>query len=222
MYFGLNSPLRHERVIDDPAGSRIQGFSRRGVIVRVPPPTLSFPSSQAWGFAFCGPAVTVWSHLMPSATRDERGDGFRSVALHAGCDVAEGAQGDADRGVPHALLDDLRVHAGLQGQRRPGVPEAVEREAGESVPFDSAGELTGDAFGVRRFSGDLREYEVVVCPAFTAIDLGYGPPTSARSITARTCNRIVPSVLRTWRIGSGAYVTEGDVVRCPGHERDLL
>ena len=48
-------------------------------------------------------------------------------------DVAVHAEGDRDGRVAEALLDDSRVDAALQGERRPGMAEAVEREALQAV-----------------------------------------------------------------------------------------
>src|SRR3954451_24080903 len=62
-------------------------------------------------------------------------------------DVAVDPERDGNRRVAEPLLHDLRVNALLEGERRPRMSEAVDREAGESVARDAAQE--GIAHSVR-------------------------------------------------------------------------
>jgi len=50
-------------------------------------------------------------------------------------DVRAYVEGDADRAVPEPLLHDLRVDAGRQRERRPGVPQVVR--AGSAAVWSS-------------------------------------------------------------------------------------
>ena len=61
--------------------------------------------------------------------------------------MAVDAEGDGDRGVAEAFLDDSRMDALLKGERRPGVAEAVESETGETVTVNPAEELSAHCVG---------------------------------------------------------------------------
>jgi hypothetical protein len=59
----------------------------------------------------------------------EAGDGLCGVFLESGKHVAVDVQREAHRGVAKPLRDNLRVHAGLQRERRPRVPQVVQADA---------------------------------------------------------------------------------------------
>ena len=66
--------------------------------------------------------ATIWRTLALEQGRDPR----CRVLLHRGDCVAVGVERDRDRCVPEPLLDDLRMHAGLERERRVGVPQVVQ------------------------------------------------------------------------------------------------
>ena len=56
-------------------------------------------------------------------------------------------KGDRDGGVAETFLNDSRMNGLLQGECRPRVAEAVEREAWETVACHSAEELSAHCVG---------------------------------------------------------------------------
>jgi hypothetical protein len=81
-----------------------------------------------------GPGRCSPSSRLP--TEDELSDPRRWRLLHRGDDVAVGLERDGDVCLPENLGDDLGVLAGLERQRRPGVPEVVEPDAWQPAGGD--------------------------------------------------------------------------------------
>ena len=59
---------------------------------------------------------------------DHRGYSARGILLHRRDRMGVDIQGDRDRCVAEALLHDLRVYAGLEGERRMGMAKIVETD----------------------------------------------------------------------------------------------
>lgn len=62
--------------------------------------------------------------------------------------MAVDAEGDRDRRVAKALLDNPRVHSALQCERRPGVPQAMHGQPRQPEPPDLPFEGCADGVGV--------------------------------------------------------------------------
>ena len=87
--------------------------------------------------------VGLWQQGAPgnsSSTQrppQPRVDPLRGLLLHGGQHMAVSVRGDADRGVPKALLHDPAVHALTQEHRRPGAPRVV-RPTLKAGPLEDA------------------------------------------------------------------------------------
>lgn len=85
--------------------------------------------------------------LTDGSHENRSGDLIGCVVVQGGRHMAIDAERDCDSGMAESLLHDPRMDALLEGECRPGVAEAVEREAGEALAFDSAEELSADGVG---------------------------------------------------------------------------
>ena len=82
-----------------------------------------------------------------TCSQEQAGNCRGRFVVEGRADVAVDAEGDRDRGVAEAFLDDPRMDALLQSERRPRVAEAVEGEPRQAALGDSAEELGADSVG---------------------------------------------------------------------------
>jgi len=59
------------------------------------------------------------------------------------------------------------MHPGLERERGPGVPQAMESQFGQTPSENTARELSGETFGVDRIAVDLGEDQVVITPTLS-------------------------------------------------------
>ncbi len=78
---------------------------------------------------------------------DEGGNG---VSVHRRQHVRVGVQRHGDIGVTEAIGDDLDGDAGLEQQRRVGVPQVMEPDATEVAGGDELAEVVGQLLRVQR------------------------------------------------------------------------
>lgn len=69
---------------------------------------------------------------LPGGSGDELGEAGGGVGAHAGEQVLVGVHGERGVGVTEAFADHFDRHSGGDEQRRVGVSEVVESDAGQS------------------------------------------------------------------------------------------
>ena len=79
---------------------------------------------------------------------DQCCDPVGGVGLQRSQHVTVDVESDADGRVPEPLLDHLRVHTGLECQRRPRVSETMHGQWRQTMTGDLLGERSGEPLGV--------------------------------------------------------------------------
>jgi len=127
-----------------------------------------------------------WRALACQCGPHPRADLLRRLSLHPRHHVAIGVQGDADRGVPEALLHDLGMHALTQEHRGMSVPQVVEA-AGEAGLLEDPAAGTREVGRPPRLTVGAGEDEVVTLEA--------GPTRRRISHCALRCSRSASTVI---------------------------
>ena len=74
---------------------------------------------------------------------------------------------DADVGVAEALLNNLRMHPGLQREGCPPVPQVMESDRRQAKAAHSFTESTGEPLRVQHRAVDVAEHEIAIRPPCT-------------------------------------------------------
>ena len=92
----------------------------------------------------------------PSLLEDAVGDDAGGLASDRRSHVGVQVERDADGGVAEPFADDLRVDAGLEGERGVGVPQVVEADRRQSRRGDELAELLVNTSGCSRTPASSR------------------------------------------------------------------
>jgi hypothetical protein len=114
---------------------------------------------------------------------DEGRDAGSGLLLERRDRVAVDVQRHPDVAVAQALADDLRMHAGLEGEGGVGVAQVVEADSWEPRLPDARAEELRETLGVQRPAILAREQEVLVLVGSAEGELLLGLP---RAVGTRT------------------------------------
>ena len=126
---------------------------------------------------------------------EECGDGCGCVVVHDRKHVRVRLKSDRDVRMPEAFLHDTRMDIHLQSERRPRVPQAVQRDRGQMVSDLRPPERLVDTLRLKRRTIGLTEHQLITTTASTrrCRSRVHRPPMLAENLDRRRVKRDRPS-----------------------------